>query len=208
MQQRERRGNIAVFQHWPVSRMVESTAASTRSRRNGVNGGGRLNSGYCSDGNHGLCTTGSCRDVRTPHELLWHMTGVIGYARTMLRGGAFEPPRLTSFAAEIERFHDTLRDLSHDLGDPLLQAHISDEQFLQGPLSDAMTHAGQLAMLRRMHGSPVPSENFIYAAIDPANVSTVQPEPMAPDRQWAPHLPPPVPGPTVKYTRPLPNEDL
>ena len=27
--------------------------------------------------------------VRTPHELLWHMTGVIGYARTMLHGGRF-----------------------------------------------------------------------------------------------------------------------
>ena len=32
--------------------------------------------------------------VRTPHELIWHMTGVIGYARTMLHGGRFTPPRL------------------------------------------------------------------------------------------------------------------
>jgi hypothetical protein len=142
-------------------------------------------------------------NVRTPHELLWHMTGVIGYARTMLRDGVFEPARLETFEAEIDRFHAALRDLSNDLGDPGLQARISDEQFLQGPLSDAMTHAGQLAMLRRMHGSPVPSENFIFAAIEATNVSAAQPEPRAPDRHWAPHLPPPVPGPTVKYTRPL-----
>ena len=32
--------------------------------------------------------------VRSPHELIWHMTGVIGYARTMFNGGRFVPPRL------------------------------------------------------------------------------------------------------------------
>jgi hypothetical protein len=147
-------------------------------------------------------------NVRTPHELVWHMTGVIGYARTMLRGGAFEPARLNSFDAEIERFHATLRELWDDLANPSLKAQITDPQFLQGPLSDAMTHAGQLAMLRRLHGSPVPSENFIFAAIDPTNVTSDQEEPRAPDRHWAAHLPPPAPGPSVKYTRPLSNEEL
>ena len=37
---------------------------------------------------------------------------------------------------------------------------LTEEQMLQGPFSDAMTHAGQLAMLRRLHGSPVRSENL------------------------------------------------
>lgn len=36
---------------------------------------------------------------------------------------------------------------------------------LQGPLSDAMTHAGQLALLRRLAVSPIPPENFIVATI-------------------------------------------
>ena len=72
---------------------------------------------------------------------------------------------------------------------------ISDEQFLQGPLSDAMTHAGQLAMLRRLAGSPVASENFIFAKVDAANVSSDQAEPAAPDPWWKPNQPPPLPGP-------------
>ena len=42
--------------------------------------------------------------TRTPFELVWHMTGVIGYARTFMHGGDFEPPRLASFAGEIARF--------------------------------------------------------------------------------------------------------
>lgn len=69
-----------------------------------------------------------------------------------------------------------------------------DEQFLHGPLSDAMTHAGQLAMLRRMAGSPVASENFIFATIQSDNVSADQAEPAAPDAWWRPDQPPQPPG--------------
>jgi hypothetical protein len=133
--------------------------------------------------------------ARTPHELIWHMTGVIGYARTFLHGGDFEPPKLASFADEIARFHDTLAALGHDLGDQSLQARISDEQFLQGPLSDAMTHAGQLAMLRRLHGLPVPSENFIFARISSSNLGSAQALPASPDLDWRAEDPPQPPGP-------------
>ncbi len=133
-------------------------------------------------------------NVRTPHELVWRVTGVIGYARTMLHGGTFKPPRLDTFADEITRFHETLAALREDFGNAALTAQISDEQFLQGPLSDAMTHAGQLAMLRRLAGSPVASENFIFAKVDASNVSAAQADPAAPAPWWKPNLPPP-PGP-------------
>ncbi len=136
--------------------------------------------------------------VRTPHELLWHMTGVVGYARTMLRGGEFAPPRLETLAEEVARFHATLEALRADFSDPGLTARITDEQFLQGPLSDAMTHAGQLAMLRRLSGAPVPSENFIFAKVTPGNVGPNQPEPVAPDSWWRPDQPPQSPGPPKK----------
>jgi hypothetical protein len=132
--------------------------------------------------------------VRTPHELLWHMTGLIGYARTMLHGGTFVPPRLPTFADEVTRFHDLLAALHADLADETLIALISDEQFLQGPLADAMTHAGQLALLRRLAGSPVPSEDFIKATIESSNVSAQQPLPAAPDDWWSPDQPPQPPG--------------
>lgn len=133
--------------------------------------------------------------VRTPHELIWHMTGVIGYARTLLRGGEFAPPRASTFRFEVVRFHATLADLRHDFADPLLSASVTDEQFLQGPLSDAMTHAGQLAMLRRLAGSPVASENFVRADVSAENVSVDQPAPAAPDLWWHPTQPPLPPGP-------------
>lgn len=120
-------------------------------------------------------------DVRTPRELVRHMTSLMGYARTHLRGGSYRPGPLDTLAAEVTRFHGMLEALREDFADPGLEARITDLQFLQGPLSDAMTHAGQLAMLRRLSGSAVPSENFIYASISSNNLSERQPDPVAPD---------------------------
>lgn len=131
---------------------------------------------------------------RTPKELVWHMTGVIGYARTMFHGGRFTPPALPTFAEEVVRFHDTLAALSGDFADGSQSARISDQQFLQGPLADAMTHVGQLAMLRRLAGSPVPSENFIFADVRADNLTPAQPDPAAPDAWWRPEDPPAAPG--------------
>jgi len=128
--------------------------------------------------------------TRTPHELVAHMTGVIGFARTTLHGGTFAAPRLATFSDEVARFHDTLAALHADFGNPALEASMSDERLLQGPLSDAMTHVGQLAMLRRLAGSPVPAEDFTEATIDSANVGPDQPPPALPDSRWRPDLPP------------------
>src|SRR5215218_7943639 len=58
--------------------------------------------------------------ARTPHELLWHMTGLVGYARTFLRGGDYAPPPTATFDDEIDRFHTQLEGLSSDLADPSL----------------------------------------------------------------------------------------
>jgi len=122
--------------------------------------------------------------VRTPHELVYHMTGVLGYARTFFIGGEWHPERLSDFKDEILRFHEILESLRHHLRSGSPMGEITPERLLQGPLSDTMTHVGQLAMLRRLHGHPVPPENFIYADIDPANLSPLQPPPKSPDKIW------------------------
>jgi hypothetical protein len=133
-------------------------------------------------------------NVRTPHELVWHMTGVLGYACTFFRGGVWQPDKLESFAAEIARFHQVLEDLGAALEKDTPVREISMEQLLQGPLADAMTHVGQLAILRRLAGSPVPPENFVRAVIDAGNLGMSQSAPVAPDPGWSPDLPPQAPG--------------
>lgn len=128
--------------------------------------------------------------VRTPAELVRHMTSVLGYARTHFIGGHFWPEPLETLEEEIERFHETLGTLAQHLrdGDQLLDG-MSEERLLQGPFSDAMTHAGQLALLRRLAGAPVPPENFIVAAIEEGRLGADQPEPVSPDKHW-PEAPP------------------
>ena len=128
--------------------------------------------------------------VRTPAELVRHMTSVLGYARTHFIGGRYWPEPLESLQEEIDRFHEMLGFLAQHLrdGDPLGDG-MTEERLLQGPFSDAMTHAGQLALLRRLAGAPVPPENFIVAEIEPDRLGPNQASPASPDKFW-PEAPP------------------
>ena len=123
--------------------------------------------------------------VRTPAELVRHMTSVLGYARTHFIGGNYWPEALSTFDEEIVRFHEMLGTLAQHLrdGDELLDG-MTEERLLQGPFSDAMTHAGQLALLRRLAGAPVAPENFIVAEIRPDRLGREQADPVSPDKVW------------------------
>jgi ribosomal protein S18 acetylase RimI-like enzyme len=122
--------------------------------------------------------------TRTPRQLVRHMTSVLGYARTYFVGGRYWPEELPDLASEVERFHAMLSDVAGRLerGEPLLG--VTPEQLLQGPFADAMTHAGQLALLRRLAGAPVPPENFIVADIRADRLGPEQPPPVSPDAEW------------------------
>ena len=124
--------------------------------------------------------------TRSPVEILRHMASVLGYARTLFVGGSYprRPEPLPTFAAEIARFHQVLESLSRELeaGTPLRD--VSEQQLLQGPLADVMTHIGQLALLRRLAGAPVPPENFLFADVRADRLGADQPRPARPDAEW------------------------
>ena len=123
--------------------------------------------------------------VRTPSELLRHMTSVLGYSRTFFVGGNYRPDPLPTLVAETVRFHQMLEDLATHLKEGSeLHEGMTEERLLQGPFSDAMTHAGQLAMLRRFAGIPVAPENFVVAEIDSERLGPDQAEPVSPDEIW------------------------
>jgi len=124
--------------------------------------------------------------VRNPSWLVRHMDSVLGYALTCFEG---EPDRysnepLATLDDEVLRFHGKLDALARHLRAGTALRGIEPEQLLQGPFADAMTHAGQLAMLRRLAGSPIPPENFIVAEISPDNLGPDQPAPKSPDAVW------------------------
>ena len=131
----------------------------------------------------GIFNAGS--EVRTPAELVRHMTSVLGYARTFFIGGEYWPEPLPDLETEIDRFHEMIENLAENIssGSEFLGG-MTPERLLQGPLADAMTHAGQLAMLRRLSGDPVRPENFILAEIDSGCLGKDQPDPVSPDEVW------------------------
>jgi hypothetical protein len=124
--------------------------------------------------------------IRTPVGILRHMTSLMGQARTHFAGGSYPllPEPLPTFEEEIARFHGTLEAVGDNLREGTRLREISTEQLLQGPLADTMTHVGQLAMLRRLAGSPIAPENFIYADIRADRLGVQQAPPERPDKHW------------------------
>ena len=124
--------------------------------------------------------------VRTPVELVRHMTSLMGYTETLFRGGSYpiDPLPLPSFRDEILRFHARLAAVGDLLRADGPACSMSTEQLLQGPFADTMTHVGQLALLRRLAGSPVPPENFIFAQVSGDQLGADQAPPAKPDLHW------------------------
>lgn len=109
-------------------------------------------------------------DARSPRDLLRHMTDLIGGSAARVDGPAYHKEEAADLVRERERFDAALRDLAGALASRTLPSE-GAKRLLQGPLTDAMTHTGQLSLLRRLAGSPVPAENFYVAAIDAAKLA-------------------------------------
>jgi hypothetical protein len=119
--------------------------------------------------------------ARTPRKILRHTSGVLTYAHSFYEH--YDSTKLDhrTWAEEVNRFYEVLSKLDRSIQEKPPNG-VSSKQILQGPLSDSMAHVGQLLMMRRLAGSPVPSENFIYADIRIGSVGPDQPEPVAPDK--------------------------
>jgi len=57
------------------------------------------------------------------------------------------------------------------------QLEVSAEKLFQGPIADALTHVGQIAMLRRMAGVPLKGESYFVAEITVGRVGAEQASP-------------------------------
>ena len=119
--------------------------------------------------------------TRTPVEILAHIGDLLDWALSIARGKETwrnAPPR--SWDEEVERFFAGLAALDAHLasGAPLA---CPPEQMFQGPIADALTHVGQISMLRRMAGSPVRGESYFRADIVTGRVG---PEQSLPRREF------------------------
>lgn len=118
--------------------------------------------------------------TKTPGELLTHMTGLLAWALALSKGERAHVPEMLPWTEEITRFHAALEAFdAHLASDVPLQAPL--ERLLQGPIADALWHTGQLALLRRMAGAPIKSENYFKADIVAGRVG---PDQTPPEREF------------------------
>jgi hypothetical protein len=76
----------------------------------------------------------------------------------------------------VERFFGALQTLDERLAGAALPATLAEKLF-QGPIADCFTHVGQIALLRRLAGSPVRAENYFVAEIGAGRVGLEQAAP-------------------------------
>ena len=117
---------------------------------------------------------------RTPAKILAHMGDLMDWALSMADGSRkWHDSTPLAWEQEGERFFASLKKFDDYLAsDAQLQAPI--EKLFQGPIADALTHVGQLAMLRRLAGCPIQGENYFAAEITVGRVGADQAAPRKP----------------------------
>ena len=114
--------------------------------------------------------------TRKPVLIVAHMADLMAWAISLTRG-AYDWKALGSddWDVEVARFFDNLTALDLELASNA--ANVSIEKLIQGPLADALTHVGQLAMLRGMAGLPLRPESYARAEIVAGRVGLEQARP-------------------------------
>ena len=117
-------------------------------------------------------------ESRSAGEILAHVGDLFDWACALVEGRSFWsdsaarawPAECDRFFAGLQRFDAALAN-SRSLG-------ASAERLFQGAIADALTHIGQIALLRRLAGSPVRGENYFKAEIAAGRVGPLQAAPV------------------------------
>ena len=128
-----------------------------------------------------FATYGMADSPRTPAKILAHIGDLFDWGLSIAKGAqAWHDSTPLPWDEEVARFFATLRRFDEYLASDAPLA-CEPEQLFQGPIADALTHIGQLAMLRRLSGAPIRGENYYKADIVSGRVG---PEQTAPRREF------------------------
>jgi hypothetical protein len=114
---------------------------------------------------------------RTPAQILAHIGDLLDWGLSLAAGKQkWHDSTPLPWEQEMERFFAALKKFDDYLADSETM-HESVEKLFQGPVADALTHVGQIAMLRRLAGAPVRGENYHKADIAAGRVGREQATP-------------------------------
>lgn len=117
--------------------------------------------------------------TRQPVKIVAHMGDLMTWGVSIANGGyEWKPAIAGDWKTEVDRFFNGLAALDAALAtDDEFKGDIN--KLIQGPLADALTHVGQLSMLRGMMGKPVRPESYAKAIITAGRVGLDQEAPKA-----------------------------
>jgi hypothetical protein len=115
--------------------------------------------------------------TRQPVRIVAHMADLMAWGVSMAGGGKeWKAEGGDDWTTEVDRFFSGLAALDAAIATDGPFAG-SIDKLIQGPLADALTHVGQLSMLRGMAGAPVKPESYARAKIEVGRVGREQAPP-------------------------------
>lgn len=116
---------------------------------------------------------------RSAGQILAHMGDLLDWALSQARGKQrWRNSKPRSWSEDAERFFVAVTALDEYLASNAA-LHSPAEKLFQGAVADALTHVGQIAMLRRLAGSPVRGENYYSAKIEVGRTGPAQRAPVS-----------------------------
>ena len=115
--------------------------------------------------------------TRTPVEILEHIGDLMVWALSLAKEGQkYVQAEPLPWDEQVRRFHATMAELDAFIAtdEPLIT---NGETLFQGPIADALTHVGQINLLRRMFGAHVRGENYTKATIESGRLGPDQKPP-------------------------------
>ena len=116
--------------------------------------------------------------ARTPRQILAHIGDLLDWALSIARGQQhWHNSEPLPWPEEARRFFAALEAFDAYLASDG-ELHATAEKLFQGPIADALTHIGQIAILRRLAGAPILGENYYVAKITAGAVGADQAAPV------------------------------
>lgn len=115
--------------------------------------------------------------TRTPVQILTHIGDLLDWVLSMAKGAeTWNNAEPKPWPQEIERLHAALARFDEFL-DSDQELAVPCERLFQGGIADALTHVGQLTILRRIADAPIKGENYSVAKIEAGRVGADQEKP-------------------------------
>lgn len=115
---------------------------------------------------------------RSAGEILAHLGDLLDWALSQARGAEkWHDSTPQPWNADTDRFFAALTALDEYLASGA-EVRTAPRKLFQGALADALTHVGQIALLRRLAGAPIRNENYSVAKIETGRTAAAQNAPV------------------------------